>query len=237
MSISSKNAGAGSSGRTGAKVLRPDSAGDVTQATGHRACQQVADSSLEQQRLSLLPTASDVEAPGPQQLGVLRRKPGRGDPTLSLSCSDKLARWACLGLQGCLLSCLLAAPLRLELLAVSLPPLMTPGMENQEGGTTAAATTTAATTSTAATTTTRTEAARGASADCQQQQVDLRHQQLLHAVEAAGWRALCGRLQECAARLAPPYGLRAPHVVAVPPPPVQLGLSPDTTRRSPSGVC
>ena len=32
-------------------------------------------------------------------VGSMRRKPGRGDPTLSMSCSDKLARWACLGVQ------------------------------------------------------------------------------------------------------------------------------------------
>ena len=34
-----------------------------------------------------------------QAVGVTRRKPGRGAPTLSMSCSDKLARWQCLGLQ------------------------------------------------------------------------------------------------------------------------------------------
>jgi len=32
-------------------------------------------------------------------IGVLRRKPGRGDPTLSLSCSDKLLKWNVIGFQ------------------------------------------------------------------------------------------------------------------------------------------
>lgn len=46
--------------------------------------------------------------------GVVRTKPGRGDPTLSVSCSDKIAVWCHLGIQGALLSILLDKPVFLE---------------------------------------------------------------------------------------------------------------------------
>ena len=39
-------------------------------------------------------------------LGQVRIKPGRGDRTLSVSCSDKIAKWIHLGVQGSLLSML-----------------------------------------------------------------------------------------------------------------------------------
>ncbi|GFR16115.1 tRNA-specific adenosine deaminase 1 [Trichonephila clavata] len=46
--------------------------------------------------------------------GVLRTKPGRGDPTWSMSCSDKIALWNICGIQGALLSCFLTYPIYLS---------------------------------------------------------------------------------------------------------------------------
>lgn len=44
---------------------------------------------------------------------------GRGDPTLSVSCSDKLAKWFHVGLQGALLSLLVPQPLRFATFTVT----------------------------------------------------------------------------------------------------------------------
>ena len=66
-------------------------------------------------------TGSDPLTPGVEyhKVGLVRTKPGRGERTLSLSCSDKMLKWNISGLQGALCSYFLTRKLHLYCFLVS----------------------------------------------------------------------------------------------------------------------
>lgn len=254
--------------RTGAKVLRLIGAADVAEAAAaaatrgpeapespaaqpdaaadkHKAQRQQQHKQLE--AVPHVPTASDVEA-GPQQLGVLRRKPGKGDPTLSLSCSDKIARWACLGLQGCLLSSVLQEPLYVSMLVVSVPTAQAPaqrqdGARHQQGAQQATDCIAAPNAEQLLQLQADADACCTSPKSCwAEQQLVCAHDNsqppqanMLAAAEAAGRRAFGERLAACAGVLQPPYRLVQPQVVAVQAADPGLGLQPCEKRTVASG--
>jgi tRNA-specific adenosine deaminase 1 len=192
--------------------------------------------------VAAVPQASDVE-PGEQQAGVLRRKPGKGDATLSMCCSDKLARWACLGLQGGLLAGLLEQPLYLSSITVALPP---PEQAQAAAGGGAAAGPSAA-------------AAGSVPAPAPHQQAAPAAAQALSAAAAPGGeppssgsggsgdgqheaarralhRAVGGRMEALRGLLQPPFSWAPPRACTVERPGGRLGLEPGGARRVASGA-
>lgn len=73
--------------------------------------------------LCLCAPAGEALPAGPASPPVCR-KPGRGETTRSVSCTDKLARWGALGLQGAALTHLLE-PVRIDALVIGGPARVT----------------------------------------------------------------------------------------------------------------
>ena len=69
------------------------------------------------------PQAGAVERrDAPAALGAVRRKPGRGSATHCMSCSDKLCKWALLGVQGSLALSVLSRPVYLSSIVAHAAP-------------------------------------------------------------------------------------------------------------------